>query len=488
MTSPLYPIGLKLPLREIVMNAFRPTVIAMTLALSGCITPPRVDPQQQPVENARLGLSSQPVPGAGQAWWTAFHDPQLDRLMQRALADNPTLAQAMARVREAQSLADVTRAGLAPSLSFSAHETRQRFSGHDVIPPPYAGTKQWQGREGLDLSWNIDFWGRQASLLKQARTQTTAAALDVLSARLALSAAVAQAYIDLYRNYALAEVARRTEAQRQRIVEITHTRVQSGLDTNVELREASGAVPEARVQLLGAQAAIALDTHQLAALSGQGAAVYTKVQPPTLDPIAILPVPSALPADLLSHRPDVLAARDRIEAARAGKAAAKAAFYPDINLAAFAGTSAIGLGNLLDGASGSYGVGPAIHLPLFDAGRLRGEYRGAAAEIDRAVAAYNDSVLQAVRETSDQLSLVSTLNTQIVQQQRSLDDAEAAYRLAEERYQSGLSSYLTVLTAETAVLSARREHVALVSNQAIARVNLLVAVGGSFDPQATGAP
>jgi outer membrane protein TolC len=93
-----------------------------------------------------------------------------------------------------------------------------------------------------------------------------------------------------------------------------------------------------------------------------------------------------------------------------------------------------------------------------------------------------------VRETSDQLSLVSTLNTQIVQQQRSLDDAEAAYRLAEERYQSGLSSYLTVLTAETAVLSARREHVALVSNQAIARVDLLVAVGGSFDPQATGAP
>jgi len=404
--------------------------------------------------------------------------------MQQTLADNPSLAQAMARVREAQSLADVTRAGLAPSISFNARETHQRFSADDVIPPPFAGTDQWQGRVGLDLSWDIDFWGRQAWLLKQARSQTTAAALDVASARLALSGAVAQAYIDLYRNNALADVAQRTEAQRQRILEITRRRVNSGLDTNVELREASGAVPEAHVELLQAQAAASLDTHQLAALSGQGARVYAQVRRPTLDPAFILPLPAALPADLLGRRPDVLAARDRIEAARAGQAAAKAAFYPDINLAAFVGTSAIGLDNLFHGTSGAYGAGPAIHLPLFDTGRLRAEYRGAAAEIDQAVAAYNQSVLHAVRETSDQFTMVEALNAQIVQQQQSLEDAEAAYRLAEERYQAGLSSYLTVLTTETAVLRGRREHVALLSDQAIARVNLLLAVGGSFDPQA----
>ena len=124
----------------------------------------------------------------------------------------------------------------------------------------------------------------------------------------------------------------------------------------------------------------------------------------------------------------MLAARDRIEAARAGQAAAKAAFYPDINLAAFAGTSAVGFDNLFHGSSGAYGAGPAIHLPLFDAGRLRAEYRGAAAEIDDAVSAYNQSVLQAVRETSDQLGLIEALNAQIVLQERSLDDAEAAYQ------------------------------------------------------------
>jgi NodT family efflux transporter outer membrane factor (OMF) lipoprotein len=468
---------------ELARSRLRFIVIALTLALQGCITAPRLDPQQQTIASEHLGLAAQiSVPTPVQAWWSAFHDPQLDQLMQQALEDNPNLAQAMARVRAAQSLADVAQADLGPTLSFNAQEIRQRFSGHDVIPPPYAGTKRWQGHEGLNLSWDIDFWGRQDSLLKQARSRTAAAALDVASARLALSGAVARTYIDLYRNDQLADVAQRTEAQRERILEITRIRVLSGLDTNVELREASGAVPEAHVELLEARAAAALDTHQLAALSGQGAVIYAQVRRPMLDPAAILPLPAALPADLLGHRPDVLAARDRIEAARAGQAAAKAAFYPDINLAAFAGTSAVGFDNLFHGSSGAYGAGPAIHLPLFDAGRLRAEYRGAAAEMDDSISAYNQSVLQAVRETSDQLSSIEALNEQIVLQERSLDDAEAAYHLAEERYRAGLSSYLTVLNTESAVLSARREHVELVSGGAIARVSLLLAVGGSFDP------
>jgi NodT family efflux transporter outer membrane factor (OMF) lipoprotein len=417
------------------------------------------------------------------SWWSTFHDPQLDQLMGQALADNPTLVQALARVREAQSLTDVTRAGLSPIVTYDAQETRERYSAHDPIPPPYGGMTTWVGRQGINLSWHLDFWGRQTSLFKQAAAKTGAAALDVDSARLALSGAVAQAYIDLYRNSALADVAQRTEAQRARILEITRRRVRSGLDTNVELREASGALPEAHVELLQAQAAAELDTHQLAALSGQGATVYAQLQRPTFDPATVLPIPTALPADLLGHRPDVLAARTRIDAATAGQAAAKAAFYPDVDLVAFAGTSAVGLRNLFVSASGSYGAGPAIHLPLFDAGRLRAAYRGSAAEFDEAVGMYNQSVLQAVRDTADQLSLVRALNVELVQQQQSLDDAEAAYRLAEERYGAGLSDYLTVLNAETAVLNSRREHVALTSDQAMARVSLLIAVGGSFDPQ-----
>jgi outer membrane protein TolC len=214
------------------MKPSRLTVMALSVALSACITPPKLGPQQQTIASDHLGLSSQvSAPLPVQVWWSTFNDPQFDGLMQQALADNPSLAQAMARVREAQSLADVARARLAPTVSFDAQEIRERLSSHEPIPAPYNGTKRWLGSEGLNLSWDMDFWGRQASLLKQARSQTAAAALDVASARLALSGAVAQAYIDLYCNNALADVARRTEAQRQRILEITRRRVQSGLDT-----------------------------------------------------------------------------------------------------------------------------------------------------------------------------------------------------------------------------------------------------------------
>jgi len=129
-------------------------------------------------------------------------------------------------------------------------------------------------------------------------------------------------------------------------------------------------------------------------------------------------------------------------------------------------------------------VGPAIHLPLFDAGRLKANYRGANAEIDEAVAGYNNTVLQAVRQVSDQLSTIDALNYELGEQQKSLDAAEEAYRLADERYKAGLSGYLTVLNAETQVLSARKQRVDLISAHTIARVTLVLALGGSFDPAA----
>jgi len=452
--------------------------------LSSCVLPPKDAPRDHAISDSALGLSTATTAPIGDGWWKAYQDPQLDRLVDETLAHNPTLAQAMARVREAQALADTAHAGLLPSVTYDAADTRQRFSNNDIIPPPYNGGVYWEGQQGLNLSWDIDFWGKQAALIRQARSQTAAADLDIASARLALAGAVAQSYVELYRQYALAEVARRTEEQRLHILDITRSRVKAGLDTNVELREAEGAVPQAHVELTQAQASVSLAIHQLAALSGRGADAYAEIKRPQLNLDAALPLPQALPADLLGRRPDILAARDRVEAATAGQAAAKAAFYPNVSLTAFAGTQAIGFQTLFEAASGAYGVGPAIHLPLFDAGRLKANYRGANAEIDDAVAGYNNTVLQAVRQVSDQLSTIDALNYELGEQQKSLDAAEEAYRLADERYKAGLSGYLTVLNAETQVLSARKQRVDLVSAHTIARVTLVLALGGSFDPAA----
>jgi NodT family efflux transporter outer membrane factor (OMF) lipoprotein len=289
-----------------------------------------------------------------------------------------------------------------------------------------------------------------------------------------------QSYIDLYRSYALADIAERTEAQRSNILDITRKRVAAGLDTRVELREAEGAVPQARVALTQAQSAQALAIHQLAALAGRGADAYAGVARPQLNLDAALPLPDELPVNLLARRPDVIAARSRIEAADAGKRAARAAFYPDITLTALAGFASFSLSDLISASSFGYGAGPGLSLPLFDGGRLRAQYRGTEAVLDQAVADYNDTVLRAVHQAADQLSLIESLRRELGQQRESLDAAEEAYRLAEERYRAGLAGYLTVLNAETEVLNERRQQVDLSASLALARVTLLLAVGGSY--------
>jgi NodT family efflux transporter outer membrane factor (OMF) lipoprotein len=460
--------------------------LVTALMLGGCISSHYSPPKQRALENpADLGLSAKAAPMAGPEWWAAYQDPQLDQLLRAALADNPTLAQSLARVRGAQAEAAAVRADSWPMMTYDATETRERFSQYDPIPAPYGGTPRWDGREVFNLSWDLDFWGRQAALVRQANGKSDAAALDTAGARLAIAGAVVRSYLDLDRDYGLADVAQRAEQQRLEILAITQRRFKAGLDTRVELRQAEGAVANARVYLTQIQAERDRAVHLLASLSGQGATAYDKIARPRLRADTALVLPDSLPFDLLARRPDVLAAHSRIVSARGGLAAAKAAFYPDIDLLAFAGTSAIGFNNLFQGSARTYGLGSALHLPIFDAGKLRALYRGSSAEVDLAVSTYNQTVLEAVQATADQISDIAALDSGLQKQQQSLDAAEDAFGLATERYRAGLTTYLTVLTTETEVLSARRQRVELLSARDIARVTLLIDVGGDFHLEST---
>ena len=194
------------------------------------------------------------------------------------------------------------------------------------------GQSVWLGDLGAVLSWDLDLWGEHADAAAQTRALAQAAKLDIDNARLLLAGALVQSYIDLDRSYALADIAERAEAQRANILEITRRRVAAGLDTRVELREAEGTLPQARLALMQAQSAQALAVHQLAALGGHGADAYAGISRPQLNLEAALPLPNELPVNLLARRPDVIAARARIEAADAQKRAARAAFYPNISL------------------------------------------------------------------------------------------------------------------------------------------------------------
>jgi NodT family efflux transporter outer membrane factor (OMF) lipoprotein len=451
------------------------------VVLTACVLPPKDAVHPQPLAAERVGLAGAASEPAADGWWDSFRDPQLDRLIRLGLKDSPTLAQGQARVGEALAQAQSAQAGLLPSANLDASALYQRAPANYVIPPPLAGHSFWMAQAGASLGWDLDFWGRQADAVHRAQAITQSARLDVDDARLMIAGAIAQAYIELYREWALADIAERSATQRQHIIDITRRRVAAGLDTQLELRAAEGQLPQARVARAQAQAAADLAVHQLATLTGQGADAYASIGRPVLTVEAALPVPAALPINLLARRPDVLSARLSVDAADAGRLAAKAAFYPDVSLRALAGVGAFGLNNLVQGSARGYGAGPLISLPLFDGGRLRAQYRGSEAQLDAAIAGYNDTVLRAVQQTSDQITRLDALERERLDQQQSLDATEAAYRLAEERYTAGLASYLGVLNAETQVLNARQSMVDIQTSLAASRVALLLAVGGSFD-------
>jgi NodT family efflux transporter outer membrane factor (OMF) lipoprotein len=455
-------------------------VLASLIGLAGCVTPPPPAARGALLNPDHLGLGGSAVTVAPD-WWTSFQDPQLNLLIAQSLQDSPSLAEAEARLRAAVAQAAVAHAATLPSAKLDAGALRQHAPENYLIPPPLAGTNVWMAQAGATLNWDLDFWGKQADAVETAKALSHASSLDVDNTRLMLAGAVAQAYVELYRSYALADIATQAEEQRERIIKITRRRVDAGLDTRLELRLAESQLPQARVDHAQALAASDLAVHQLAAISGQGAEGYGSFTRPTLNVDAALPVPTALPLNLLARRPDVLAARLRIDAADSQRLAAKAAFYPDVSLTALAGVGAFGLDNLIKWNARGYGAGPLLSLPLFDGGRLRAEYQGSEAQLDGAIAEYNNTVLDAVHQTADQLTRMDSLARERVDQQQTLTATEDAYRIAEERYRAGLANYLSVLNAETQLLTARKALVDIIANQVVARVTLLLAVGGSFD-------
>lgn len=457
-------------------------VLLPALFLSACVSGTS-QPEVKEIAPQTLGLGAAAAPQVSGDWWKSFHDPQVDRLAAMLVAQNPTLAAAMARIRSAQAQVAVAGAGDMPQVNIDGQEQRDLLSKDYIIPAPYGGTWRWFGQTEANLTWDLDFWGKQADLIAQAKDSAEAAVLDAAGARLALSGAFAQTYINLYLAYADGDIADATVKERQQILDLTQSRVNAGLENASALEEAKSLLALAKVDQHKYAAERELGVHAIAALVGEGAALYPTIVRPTPDLDAALPLPETLPADLISRRPDILAARARVDAAAKGREAAHADFYPNINLAAFAGFQAVGLSNLFSGDAFTMGVGPAFHLPIFDAGKIRAQYAGATAGLDVAVADYNGAVLGAVKQAADAMTEVKNLTIARANQQAALDSATRAFALAEERYKDGLSNQIPMLTAEATLLEARQRMAALLAMTATQRVTLLLSVGGGFNPE-----
>lgn len=456
--------------------------VSAAALLSACV-PSGIVPQQKEIAGDTIGLGEAPAPAVADQWWKAFGDTRLDGLVAQALANNPSLGEALARLRAAKAGVSEADSALYPQLDFNAQEQRLRFSRTYIIPPPYAGTYRWFGTVESDLSWNLDFWGKQAALLDKARSLQSASRLDYQAARLAITGAVVEAYIDLDRAYKLADIADQTEKERADTLSLTRQRVRDGLDSKVEEQEAEALCAQAREDKVRAYGARDIVVHELAALIGRGADAYGDIGRPAIDGDAVLALPTSLPADLLARRPDILSAQARVDAALSGRKAAEADFYPDVDLLASAGWASIGLSPIFLQKSLQYGAGPAVHLPLFNAGKLRAQYAGATADIDSAVADYNGTLTNAVRETADALTRIRSLDGQRAEHRQVLGAAQEGFRLAQTRYRTGLSNQLTVLNAQNVLYDARQGDVSLAADSAIQRVTLVLSVGGDFHAQ-----
>ncbi|UUX95805.1 efflux transporter outer membrane subunit [Aquabacterium sp. J223] len=471
------------------LTALGALAMAALLTLAGCAGPGDMRPRAQPLAAAQAGLQPGAAPVVAETWWTTFGDAQLDALVAKALQDHPNLTAAAARLERARAaVAGIDAAG-SPQAQGSLEVSRQRFTENGIVPPPLAGSVRNLGTLQAGLSWELDFFGRHRHELQAALGAERAAQAEAQGVKVALAANVARTYFQLGRLQAQRGVADRTLAQRGQLLGLIQQRVRAGLDTHVELRQGEGALPEARQQIEALDEQIALARHALAALTAQPPGALQGLQV-TLRDGGARPLPDDLPADLLARRPDVDAARLRVEAAAADLQAARAQFFPSVNLTAFAGFNAVGLDRLLDLGSRQAGVAPALRLPLLDAGRLRANHRGRAADVDAAVAAYNGAVLDAVRDVADQVASLRALQRQRQEQVQAQAAAESAYDLAVQRYRSGLSPYLTVLTAETAVLAQRRAAADLQARTLDTEVALLRALGGGYgpDPRLARAP
>jgi outer membrane protein TolC len=241
-------------------------------------------------------------------------------------------------------------------------------------------------------------------------------------------------------------------------------------------------VPEVRVDRAQAQSRIDIDRHALAALAGEGATAYEQITRPHLTNDEGLGIPEVLPADLLLRRPDVAAALARVDAQGANEEAARLAAYPDIDLRGIGGLAALSVPDLLTHPARVIAVGPTLRLPIFDSGRIRALHRVANADFELAVADYNATVIEAVREVADQLTALAAVEAVVRDQQRNLELLTQAQHLAEERYQAGLSTRQPVLETEGRILTVKSALVSSSATAAEVRVDLLVAIGGSTEP------
>jgi NodT family efflux transporter outer membrane factor (OMF) lipoprotein len=460
--------------------------VAIILATTACApdlgTPPQIAPAAS-YETAR----SFTAPASGwpdDAWWKAYNDPVLNQLVDEAVAGSPDLKIAEARLREAEAEQEQAGSALWPTLTASGSAKPTRESLNQGFPTVFQSylPHGWhtQGTLEGDLDYQIDLFGKNRAALAAATSEQEAAVVDEAEARVALSTSVANAYANLMRLAADRGAAVEALRVRNESAALIDDRVKQQLENVGEASQEKSRVASAKADLDVIDGQIAHTRDEIAALLGKGPDRGLDVALPKGITVKAFGLPPTLAVDLVGRRPDIVAARLRAEAAASRIDVAHADYYPNIDISGFYGVQSLGLSTLFQKASIAGEIGPAIHLPIFDGGKIESGYRNARAEYDESVASYDKTLTQALQDVADAAADERSLGQQLQHARAALAESENAYRIAKLRYSGGLSRYLDVLTAEDTLVTLKRQ-VADLEAQAFAQdVALVRALGGGF--------
>jgi outer membrane protein, multidrug efflux system len=417
-----------------------------------------------------------------QNFWEVFDDPVLTRLELLGTTNSPDVRAAFERVEEARAVARITRADLFPNVSFDPNANRTHYSANRTVEPG-SSVVGYTGNEfflPLDLSYEIDLWGRVRRSFRASREQAQASAAEYQNILLSLQANVAQTYfmirsVDLDR-----QVVAESVDLRQKNLNLVESLHRGGADSAVDLAEAQTELASAQADLLGLNLQRARLENALAALCGQTASTFSVEETTRL--YRPPPIPVGLPSDLLERRPDVAEAERLMAAASEGIGIAKAAFFPAIQLTGSAGTESVDLKNIFDWESRAWSIGPNVTLPVFEGGRNRAGLQRARAAYEEAAAQYRSQVLVAFHEVEDGLAGLHYLDQQFATQLSAVDGAKKVAELSQLRYKEGLASYLEVVVADRTVLDNEVTAYELNGERMVTTVQLIRALGGGWKP------
>jgi outer membrane protein, multidrug efflux system len=414
-------------------------------------------------------------------WWKQYRDPTLDQLIDQALASSPTLATAHARFESARQAVRVASAASGAQLAASADDSRQRLSDNGLFPPQLIGFSWYNLADlGVQASYTFDWWGKQRDAVQAAMDEAHASQAERSAAALLLASSVADTYFGWQADQSRLALARERESTVAREGAISAERIRADLDPKDDEQRADTALAAAREQIAIIVGSAKLRIVALAALVGVSSAELPAMSARPLPQINAA-LPDDVRIDLIARRADVTASRWRVEAAEQNRASARAEFFPDVSVNGLLGVQSVQLSTLLEYSSRVPAVSAAIHLPLFDSGRLKARYGATQAEVNSAVASYEESVVSAARDVATQASTLAQIEAQRAQRAIELDAAVALKASAQARVRQGVTDSRTELSATESWIEQRDAILQLDAAAVSADIALKRALGGGYE-------